>query len=112
MAPRAKRPRVEGYYDRAVTMMSVDERLFRCNQRLGFTKSTRVRIAGQVEGDHVDLREVAFEAKPGPCDDGARNFVAYIGVIRGRCCRCAGVPKPARRWCAAATSARRRSPPR
>src|SRR5947209_1029214 len=31
--------RIEGYYDRAVTMMSVDERLFRCNQRLGFTKS-------------------------------------------------------------------------
>ena len=78
-----KGQRVEGYYDRAVTMMSVDERLFRCNQRLGFTKSTRVRVAGQVEGDHVTLREVAFEAKPGPCDDGARNLVAYIGVIRG-----------------------------
>jgi hypothetical protein len=75
--------RIEGYYDRAVTMMSVDERLFRCNQRLGFTKTTRVRVAGQVEGDRVVLREVAFEAKPGPCDDGARNLVAYIGVIRG-----------------------------
>src|SRR3954471_9615471 len=40
---------IEGYYDRAVTMMSVDERLFRCNQRLGFTKTTRVRVAGQIE---------------------------------------------------------------
>ena len=46
-----KAGRIEGYYDRAVTMMSVDERLFRCNQRLGFTKATRVRIAGTVEGD-------------------------------------------------------------
>jgi hypothetical protein len=73
--------RIEGYYDRAVTMMSVDERLFRCNQRLGFTKSTRVRVAGQIEGDRVILREVAFEAKPGPCDDGARNLVAYVGTL-------------------------------
>lgn len=75
--------RIEGYYDRAVTMMSVDERLFRCNQRLGFTKTTRVRVAGQIEGDRVMLREVGFEAKPGPCDDGARNLVAYIGILRG-----------------------------
>src|SRR6516225_684804 len=74
---------LEGYYDRAVTMMSVDERLFRCNQRLGFTKTTRVRVAGQVEGDKIVLREVGVEAKPGPCDDGARNLVAYIGVLRG-----------------------------
>ena len=74
---------IDGYYDRAVTMMSVDERLFRCNQRLGFTKTTRVRIAGQIEGDRIVLREVGFEAKPGPCDDGARNLVAYIGVLRG-----------------------------
>ncbi len=75
--------RIDGYYDRAVTMMSVDERLFRCNQRLGFTKTTRVRVAGQIEGDRIVLREVGFEAKPGPCDDGARNLVAYIGVLRG-----------------------------
>src|SRR5256885_11101146 len=74
---------IEGYYDRAVTMMSVDERLFRCNQRLGFTKTTRVRVAGQIEGDRVMLREVGFDAKPGPCDDGARNLVAYIGILRG-----------------------------
>jgi hypothetical protein len=74
---------LEGYYDRAVTMMSVDERLFRCNQRLGFTKTTRVRVAGQIEGDRIVLREVGFEAKPGPCDDGARNLVAYIGVLKG-----------------------------
>lgn len=75
--------RIEGWYDRAVTMMSVDERLFRCNQRLGFTKTTRVRVAGQIDGDRIMLREVGFEAKPGPCDDGARNLVAYIGVLRG-----------------------------
>jgi hypothetical protein len=64
-------------------MMSVDERLFRCNQRLGFTKTTRVRIAGQIAGGRVTLREVGFDAKPGPCDDGARNLVAYRGVLRG-----------------------------
>ena len=45
-----KSGRIDGYYDRAVTMMSVDERLFRCNQRLGFTKTTRVRVAGPDRG--------------------------------------------------------------
>ncbi len=78
-----KGSRVEGYYDRAVTMMSVDERLFRCNQKLGFTKMTRVRVSGQVEGDRVLLREIGFEAKPGPCDDGARSLVEYRGVLHG-----------------------------
>jgi|SRR5579859_562757 len=75
--------RIEGWYDRAVTLMSTDERLFRCNQKLGFTKLTRVRVAGKLEGDHVQLREVGFDAKPGPCDDGARNLVEYQGVLRG-----------------------------
>lgn len=78
-----KGTRIEGWYDRSVTMMSVDERLFRCNQRLGFTKTTRVRVAGQIAGDRVTLREVSFQATPGPCDDGARNLVAYSGVLRG-----------------------------
>src|SRR5262245_26098505 len=74
---------IEGYYDRAVTMMSTDERLFRCNQKMGFTKVTRVRVAGRLEGERVRLRELSFEAQPGPCDDGARNLVEYFGVIRG-----------------------------
>jgi hypothetical protein len=72
---------VKGYYDRAVTMMSTDERLFRCNQQLGFTKLTRVQVAGVMRGDKMLLHEVGFEAKPGPCDDGARNLVAYVGVV-------------------------------
>jgi hypothetical protein len=75
--------RIEGWYDRAVTLMSTDERLFRCNQKLGFTKLTRVRVAGKLEGEHVQLREVGFDAKPGPCDDGARNLVEYQGVLHG-----------------------------
>jgi len=75
--------RIEGYYDRVVDMRSIDERLFRCNQKLSFTKYTRVRVAGRVEGNRVQIREVAFDAKPGPCDDGARNLVEYRGVIAG-----------------------------
>ncbi len=73
---------IEGYYDRVVTLMSTDERLFRCNQKLGFTKTTRVKIAGRIEGDRVTLRETAFQAPSNPCDDGARNLVAYVGVLR------------------------------
>ncbi len=77
-----KNGQISGYYDRAVTMMSADDRLFRCNQKLGFTKVTRVRINGRVEGERIVLRETSFEVQPGPCEDGARNLVAYTGVLR------------------------------
>jgi hypothetical protein len=80
---RQNGPNIEGWYDRAVTLMSTDERLFRCNQKLGFTKLTRVRVAGKLQGEKVQLREVGFDAKPGPCDDGARNLVEYQGTLRG-----------------------------
>ena len=73
---------IDGYYDRVVTLMSTDDRLFRCNQKLGFTKTTRVKLAGKIEGDHVSLRETAFQAASNPCDDGARNLVAYAGTLR------------------------------
>jgi hypothetical protein len=62
--------------------MSTDERLFRCNQKLGFTKTTRVKIAGHIDGERVALRETAYQAAPNPCDDGARNLVAYVGVLK------------------------------
>lgn len=75
--------RIDGYYDRAVTMMSSDDRLFRCNQRLGFTKLTRVHVSGQMVGNRLILRETRYETSPGPCDDGARQLVEYTGVVRG-----------------------------
>ncbi len=74
---------VKGYYDRTVTVRSTDERLFRCNQKANFTRFTRVRVAGVLEGERLVLRELAFVTKPSPCDDGARNLVAYVGVVRG-----------------------------
>jgi hypothetical protein len=73
---------IEGYYDRVVTLMSTDERLFRCNQKLGFTKTTRVKISGRIDGERVTLRETAYQAASSPCDDGARNLVAYVGVLK------------------------------
>ena len=73
---------IDGYYDRVVTLMSTDDRLFRCNQKLGFTKTTRVKLSGKIEGDRVSLRETAFQAASNPCDDGARNLVAYAGTLR------------------------------
>lgn len=74
---------IEGYYDRVVDMRSLDDRLFRCNQKVSFLKYTRVRVAGEISGNQVKLHEVGFDAKPGPCDDGARNLVAYQGVLDG-----------------------------
>ena len=75
--------KVEGYYDRSVTMMSTDERLFRCNQRLSFTKTTRVRVVGELSGEALHLHEVAYQVKPGPCEDGARSLVDYAGTLSG-----------------------------
>ena len=74
---------IEGYYDRALTLLSLDDHLFRCNQQLGITKFTRVRVAGSVDGTRVQVREVSFDARPGPCDDGARSLNQYTGEITG-----------------------------
>jgi hypothetical protein len=73
---------IEGYYDRAVTIQSTDGRPFRCNQKLGFATTTRVRIAGRAEDEHVQLREISFEVPPSPCDDGARTLVSYDGSFK------------------------------
>lgn len=73
---------VEGYYDRAVTTLSGDGRPFQCNQQLGFTRHTRVRLKGALTGPRITLQELAFDARPGPCDDGARNLVRYRGELR------------------------------
>lgn len=73
---------IEGYYDRALTLLSLDDHLFRCNQQLGITKFTRVRVAGSVEGGRVHVEEVGFDARPGPCDDGSRSLNRYVGELR------------------------------
>lgn len=72
---------LEGYYDRAVTLLSTDDRLFKCNQQLGYTRFTRVRIGGSVKHGRVKMSELAFDAHSGPCDDGARSLTAYDGEI-------------------------------
>ena len=72
---------LDGYYDRAVTRLSTDDRLFKCNQQLGYTVFTRVRVAGAVEGDRLLLRELSHEEHPGPCDDGARSLLSYEGEV-------------------------------
>ena len=72
---------IEGYYDRALTLLSLDDHLFRCNQQLGITKFTRVRVAGSVDGMQVRVQEVGFDARPGPCDDGSRSLNQYTGEV-------------------------------
>ncbi len=78
-----KGQRIQGYYDRVVTLMSTDEHPFACNQQLGFSRATRVQVEGMAIGEHVMLRELAFEVKPGPCEDGARALVSYTGSLHG-----------------------------
>ena len=86
--------RIEGYYDRALTLLSLDDHLFRCNQQLGFTKFTRVRVAGSIEGAEVRVEEVGFDAKPGPCDDGARLLNQYHGELKDSTMRLEWAQRP------------------
>jgi hypothetical protein len=72
---------VRGYYDRIVDLRSTDERIFRCNERLAFTRRTRVRVQGEWTARGLRLEEVGFEAQPGPCDDGQRSLVSYQGQV-------------------------------
>ena len=73
--------RITGYYDRSVMFVSRDMP-YRCNQKLSFTRTTRVRLEGTVAGDEVMLREVSYQATPDPCDDGARNLLVYAGQVK------------------------------
>lgn len=79
--------RLSGYYDRQVVTLSTDQRPFRCNGALGYTKNTRVKIAGQVEGERVVLREIAADAPQHPCDSGARSLMSYVGEVEGNSLR-------------------------
>lgn len=74
---------LSGYYDRQVMIVSSDQRPFRCNGALSYTKSSRIRVTGRIAGAAVSVQEVAADAQPGPCDSGARNLMEYRGELRG-----------------------------
>jgi hypothetical protein len=75
--------KLSGYYDRQVVMLSGDQRPYRCNGALGFTKTTRVRLQGMIQGQQVHIREVAADAQQHPCDTGNRALLSYIGQLQG-----------------------------
>lgn len=74
---------LSGYYNRQVVTLSTDQRPFRCNGALGYTKTTRVRVTGEIHGSRLSLREVDADAQENPCDTGARNLMSYTGEIQG-----------------------------
>lgn len=75
--------KLSGYYDRQVVMLSGDQRPYRCNGALGFTKTTRVRLQGMIQGQQVHIREVAADTQQHPCDTGQRALLSYIGQLQG-----------------------------
>lgn len=75
--------RLSGYYERQVMVLSTDQRPFRCNNALGYTRTIRARIQGDLSGDRVSLREVAVDASPTPCDSSARGPQRYQGHHQG-----------------------------
>jgi hypothetical protein len=75
--------RISGYYVRQVTTLSSDQQPFRCNGLLGFTKDSRVRVAGELDGDQVVLREVGLTVEPNPCEDSQRPLLSYVGRVVG-----------------------------
>lgn len=75
--------RVQGYYERQVMVMSMDQRPFRCNNALGYTRTIRARLQGELSGDQLVLREVSVDASPSPCDSTARGPQTYQGQSQG-----------------------------
>ncbi|MCS6913562.1 MAG: hypothetical protein RMK29_14165 [Myxococcales bacterium] len=75
--------RLSGYYDREVVTLSTDQRPFRCNGALGYTRTTRVKVAGHIEGERIILHEIAADAQEHPCDNGVRSLMSYVGELQG-----------------------------
>ena len=73
--------RIEGYYDRQVTVRSRDTRRFVCNNRYAYSNVARFRIVGRVVNRQLQIREVDYTTKPGACETGKRVLDAYRGLL-------------------------------
>jgi hypothetical protein len=72
---------ISGYYDRRVTLRSVDDVPFRCNQATEYELFARYTIEGTQNGNEIELREVAHDAVPSPCESGHRALAVYRGTL-------------------------------
>lgn len=74
---------LRGDYLRQVTMLSRDEKPYRCNGLLGFVVTSRVRVEGQRIGDQIDLRELSVDQEQSPCADAVPPLRSYQGLLQG-----------------------------
>lgn len=72
-----------GFYDRTVRKISGDGQPFRCSQKPEFVHRTRYRVAGAVEGDRIELREIEIDAEPNECIAPRGNLDSYRGSVSG-----------------------------
>lgn len=75
--------KLSGHYLRQVTMLSRDQKPYRCNGMLGFVVASRVQVEGQRIGDQIDLRELSVEKEQSPCDDTIPPLRSYQGLLQG-----------------------------
>jgi len=80
---RQRGNKVEGYYDRVLTVESGDGRPFVCYEATRYQKFTRFRVEGSIEGSRIHLREMSYETPPDPCDRGGRTMTSYDGIVHG-----------------------------
>lgn len=78
-----KGSRVSGDYLRQVTILSLDQKPFRCNGLFGFLLTSRVRLSGEVRGDAFVLQETSVEQEPSPCSDEKMSPRSYEGSLLG-----------------------------
>lgn len=75
--------KLHGDYLRQVTMLSRDQKPYRCNGQLGFVVTSRVRVEGQRSGDQVELRELSIDQEQSPCADAVPALRSYQGMLQG-----------------------------
>ena len=73
--------RVDGFYDRRVTVRSGDGRRFVCNNEYGYETFARFKVRGRIKGARVHIREVEFNAKAGACETSKRLLDEYQGIV-------------------------------
>jgi hypothetical protein len=68
-----------GTLARTVTVLSTDGTPFACNQALVYRQETLFELEGGRDAGGFWLREVAYQTRPSPCDDGQRTRLRYRG---------------------------------
>ena len=74
---------ISGYYLAALTFVSGDGRPYVCSRQPRFSALIRFDVSGRVNGQAIELDEVAQRPAAGHCDPGARRLAHYRAAVTG-----------------------------